>query len=144
VPTYLGGRNARNDLVAFIGSRLYTRLPPEAYLRNSIRKSEAPIHPSLVSVDRQCQSPSNVVQLTSANLVFKSQSVPRGTQPNLVFVRSDGQLVSGYCDVSWWLLSHYVPATPGQLLISRLTGKGPHSTNKPAMSKLRCPFNSRT
>jgi hypothetical protein len=44
---------------------------------------------------------SNVIELASSNVLVNNQSLPRTTQPVLVFVRKDGQLVSGYCDVSW-------------------------------------------
>jgi hypothetical protein len=43
----------------------------------------------------------NVIELASANVLFNKQPLPRGTQPVLVFVKNDGELVSGYCDVSW-------------------------------------------
>jgi hypothetical protein len=42
---------------------------------------------------------SNVIDLSPTNIVFKGQTLPRGTQPSLVFVKSNGQLLSGYCDV---------------------------------------------
>ena len=44
---------------------------------------------------------SNVIELASSNVFVNNQSLPRATQPVLVFVRTDGQLVSGYCDLSW-------------------------------------------
>jgi hypothetical protein len=44
---------------------------------------------------------SNVIELASSNVLVNDQSLPRATQPVLVFVRKDGQLLSGYCDVSW-------------------------------------------
>jgi hypothetical protein len=44
---------------------------------------------------------SNVIELASSNVLVNNQSLPRATQPALVFVRRDGQLVSGYCDISW-------------------------------------------
>ncbi len=44
---------------------------------------------------------SNVIELASSNVLVNDQSLPRATQPVLVFVRKDGRLVSGYCDVSW-------------------------------------------
>ena len=44
---------------------------------------------------------SNVIELASSNVLVNNQSLPRATQPGLVFVRKDGQLVSGYCDISW-------------------------------------------
>jgi hypothetical protein len=43
----------------------------------------------------------NVIELASSNVLVNDQSLPRATQPVLVFVRKDGQLLSGYCDVSW-------------------------------------------
>jgi hypothetical protein len=43
----------------------------------------------------------NVIELVSANVLFNNQPLPRGTQPVLVFVKNDGELLSGYCDVSW-------------------------------------------
>ena len=42
----------------------------------------------------------NVIDLGLTHVAFNSHNLPRGTQPNLVFVRSNGHLVSGYCDVS--------------------------------------------
>jgi hypothetical protein len=44
---------------------------------------------------------SNVIELASSEVLVNNQSLPRATQPVLVFVRKDGQLVNGYCDVSW-------------------------------------------
>ncbi len=44
---------------------------------------------------------SNVIELASSNVLVNNQSLPRATQPALVFIRNDGQLVSGYCDISW-------------------------------------------
>lgn len=44
---------------------------------------------------------SNVIELASSNVLVNNQSLPRATRPVLVFVRKDGRLVSGYCDVSW-------------------------------------------
>lgn len=44
---------------------------------------------------------SNVIELASTTVLVNKQSLPRATQPVLVFVRNDGQLVSGYCDISW-------------------------------------------
>lgn len=44
---------------------------------------------------------SNVIELASSNVLVNNQSLPRATQPALVFVRKDGQLVSGYCEISW-------------------------------------------
>jgi hypothetical protein len=43
----------------------------------------------------------NVIGLASGNVLFNNQPLARDTQPVLVFVRNDGELVSGYCDVSW-------------------------------------------
>lgn len=43
----------------------------------------------------------NVVELVPANVLFNNQLLPPGTQPVLVFVKNDMELVSGYCDVSW-------------------------------------------
>ena len=44
----------------------------------------------------------NVIELASTNVLFNNQSLPQGsTQPILALVKNDGQLASGYCDVSW-------------------------------------------
>jgi hypothetical protein len=43
----------------------------------------------------------NVIELASSNVLVNKQLLPRATQPVLVFVRNDGQLLSGYCDLSW-------------------------------------------
>jgi hypothetical protein len=44
---------------------------------------------------------SNVIELASSNVLANNQPLPRATQPALVFVRKDGRLVSGHCDISW-------------------------------------------
>jgi hypothetical protein len=43
----------------------------------------------------------NVIELAPTTVLFNNQPLPRGTQPVLVFIKNDGELVSGYCDVSW-------------------------------------------
>jgi hypothetical protein len=43
----------------------------------------------------------NSIQIAPTSVLSNNQALPRGTQPCLVFVKNDGQLMSGYCDVSW-------------------------------------------
>jgi hypothetical protein len=44
---------------------------------------------------------SKVIELSSTKVLFNGVLLPVGTQPVLVFVKNDGELLSGYCDVSW-------------------------------------------
>jgi hypothetical protein len=43
----------------------------------------------------------NAVELAESQVLFNGQSLPRATQPVLGFVRKDGHLVSGYCELNW-------------------------------------------
>lgn len=43
----------------------------------------------------------NLVQLGLTKVFANGRTIPRETQPSLVFVRQDGKLTSGYCDISW-------------------------------------------
>jgi|SRR6516162_11027278 hypothetical protein len=42
----------------------------------------------------------NVIELTTSNVLVNKQTIPQASQPVLVFVRSDGRLLSEYCDIS--------------------------------------------
>jgi hypothetical protein len=43
----------------------------------------------------------NVIEFAPSSVLVNGQPLPRASQPILVFVKKDGQLVSGYCDISW-------------------------------------------
>ena len=43
----------------------------------------------------------NVIEIDSSQVRIGNESLPRATQPMLIFVRRDGRLLSGYCDISW-------------------------------------------
>jgi|SRR6266404_4833701 len=45
---------------------------------------------------------SNVIELAPSQVLFNNQVLPRASQsPVLGFVREDGHLISGYCELRW-------------------------------------------
>ena len=45
---------------------------------------------------------SNVIELAPSQMLFNNQVLPRASQsPVLGFVRKDGHLISGYCELRW-------------------------------------------